>query len=80
MDVAFALTLNREVSRYEIDALYEVFDGDLEVETGPLGTVVEVYDVAMSGPPLLAAADAAARLAVRAVPAGWMIKLDGYGW
>jgi hypothetical protein len=79
MVVAFALTLNREVSRYEIDALYEVFDGGLEVETGPLGTVVEIYGDTRYGPGLLAEADAAARLAVGAVPAGWMIKTDGYG-
>jgi hypothetical protein len=75
---AFALTLNREVSAYEVAALYEAFDGGLDVETGPLGTVVEVYADVTAGPVLLEVADRCAARAVQAVPGGWMIKLDGY--
>lgn len=76
--LAFALTLNREVSTSEIEALYEALDGELEIETGPLGTVVEVYSDARAGQPLQDAISAAVRQVTTVIPRGWFIKTDGY--
>jgi hypothetical protein len=78
-DLAFALTLNREVTPAETDALYEALDGDLELTTGPLGTVVEVYSDARAGQPLQDAISAAVRQVTTVIPRGWFIKTDGYG-
>lgn len=77
-ELSFALTLNREVTEREIEALYAACGGGLEVETGPLGTVVEIYSDALFGPALTAAIEDAAQAVNAAVPAGWMIKTDGY--
>jgi hypothetical protein len=77
-DLAFALTLNREVTPAEAEALYEALDGNLELETGPLGTVVEVYSDARAGEPLQHAINAAVRAVTAVIPHGWFIRTDGY--
>lgn len=78
-ELSFALTLDRAVTEAEIEALYEACDGQLEVETGPLGTVVEIYTAPlMAGPRLVAAAGAAVHAVAAAVPAGWVVKTEGY--
>jgi hypothetical protein len=81
MDVSFALTLNREVSPADVAALRGACGGNVNVRTGPLGTVVEVYSDALFGAELAAAIEEAVTSVSAAVPAvalGWMIKTDGY--
>jgi hypothetical protein len=77
-DLAFALTLNREITPAEAEALYEALHGDLELETGPLGTVVEVYSDAVAGQPLQDAITAAVSAVTAVIPHGWFIRTDGY--
>jgi hypothetical protein len=77
-DLAFALTLNREVTPAEAEALYEALGGGLELETGPLGTVVEVYSDARAGQPLQDAISTAVRAVTTVIPRGWFIRTDGY--
>lgn len=69
----FALTLNYEITEREIDALYEACDGNLDMETGPGGTIVMFTREA---PSLQMAADDAAEQVRRVIPRGWMLKTD----
>jgi hypothetical protein len=68
------LTLSRELTEDEIEALFEACDTDPGIETGPLGTIVELR---LEAPAFQEAADRAIRQVTRVIPQGWMIRPAG---
>jgi hypothetical protein len=69
----FALTLNCAVTESEIRALQAACGGDLDVETGQLGTIVTFRREA---PTIRMAAEEAAEQVRTVIPRGWMLKTD----